>query len=470
MFNNKSALLLHNPRQLNYGIAVTDVDGDGAFEMIVAGFGHPNMVLKWNGSGFVNVASETLADANRQSIGVAAGDIDDDGREEIYILNTDSFAGQKRVADRLFVFGDDGWRDLFSVRGNQAALNLTAGRSVAAVDRDGNGRYGFFVANYGGPLRLYELNEDGEIADVAHEAGLDLSTGGRSLVALPLVSERMDIFAGNEQGPNFLFVNRGDGTFEEAAETRGLDDPFEHARGVAVLDANGDGRFDLVCGNWEGPHRLFVQTADGHFRDVAPAALAEPSRVRTVIAADFDNDGYEEIFFNNIDDSNRLFGFRDGKWVKLRIGEALEPEGLGTGAAVGDFDGDGRLELIVAHGESAPQPLTLYHTPKNGHHWLRVLPLTAHGAPARGAVVTLAAGGRSQRRAIDAGSGYLCQMEPVAHFGLGGNLNVERVEVRWLDGKTVTINAPQADQLIRVPHPNQRNADAEHTDKHGFSF
>ncbi|MEK7328531.1 MAG: VCBS repeat-containing protein, partial [Chloroflexota bacterium] len=80
MFNNKSALLLDNPRQLNYGIAVTDVDGDGAFELIVAGFGYPNLVLKWNGAGFVNVASETLADANRQSIGVAAGDIDDDGR------------------------------------------------------------------------------------------------------------------------------------------------------------------------------------------------------------------------------------------------------------------------------------------------------------------------------------------------------------------------------------------------------
>jgi hypothetical protein len=114
--------------------------------------------------------------------------------------------------------------------------------------------------------------------------------------------------------------------------------------------------------------------------------------------------------------------------------------------------------------------LTLYHTPKNGNHWLRVLPLTAHGAPARGAVVTLAAGGRSQRRAIDAGSGYLCQMEPVAHFGLGGNPIVEQVEVRWLDGKTVILNAPQADRLIRVPHPDQRNADTEHTDLHGFSF
>ncbi len=470
MFSNQSAFLLHNPRQLNYGLAVTDVDNDGAFELVIAGFGYPNLVLKWNGAGFINIATETLADPSRQAIGVAAADIDDDGREEIYILNTDTFGGQKRLADRLFVFSDDDWLDLFSVRGNQAAINLTAGRSVAAVDRYGNGRYGFFVANYGGPMRLYELNEDGEIADVAHQAGLNLITGGRSLVALPLVSEHMDIFAGNEQGQNFLFVNRGNGKFEEAARAYGLDDPLEHARGVAVLDADGDGRFDLACGNWEGPHRLFAQTANGHFRDIAPPALAEPSRVRTVLAADFDNDGYEEIFFNNIDDSNRLFGFRDDKWVKLRIGDALEPEGLGTGAAVGDFDGDGHLELIVAHGESAPQPLTLYHTPKNGHHWLRILPLTAQGAPARGAVVTVIAGGRIQRRAIDAGSGYLCQMEPVAHFGLGSTSTIEQIEVRWLDGKCLTLNAPQADQLIRVPHPSQSDINAEPRDKHGFSF
>ncbi|MBI3241960.1 MAG: CRTAC1 family protein [Chloroflexi bacterium] len=473
MFSNQSALLLHNPRQLNYGLAVTDVDGDGAFELIVAGFGYPNLVLKWNGAGFVNIATEALADPNRQAIGVAAADIDDDGREEIYILNTDSFGGQKRLADRLFVFSDDDWLDLFSVSSNRAAINLTAGRSVAAVDRDGDGRYGFFVANYGGPMRLYELNEDGEIADVAHQAGLSLVTGGRSLVALPLASERMDIFAGNENGPNFLFVNRGNGKYEEAARAYGLDDAFEHARGVAVLDADGDGRFDLVCGNWEGPHRLFVQTSnasDGHFREVAPPALAEPSRVRTVLAADFDNDGYEEIFFNNIDESNRLFGLREGHWTKLRIGDALEPEGLGTGAAVGDFDGDGRLELFVAHGESAPQPLTLYHTPKNGHHWLRVLPLTEQGAPARGAVVTVLAGGRTQRRAIDAGSGYLCQMEPVAHFGLGKASDIEQVEVRWLDGKIVTLNAPQADQLLRVSHPNRLDADSKRRNKHGFSF
>jgi hypothetical protein len=453
MFINRSDLLLDNPVQLNYGVAVTDVDGDGAFELFVAGFNAaPNLVLKWRGGGFRNIADPVLAD-DRQAIGVAAGDIDGDGQEEIYVLNTDTFAGRKHFADRLFDRADGEWVDLFSLEMHKDALNLTAGRSVVCIDRNGDGIYGFFVANYGGPMRLYELDMDGYLRDVAPDAGVDLTTGGRSAVALPLITDRMDIFAGNENGPNFLFRSSGDGTFEDVAPLLGLTDAFHHARGVAAFDADGDGRFDLVVGNWEGEHRLFVRGNDGKWRDTAPTLMSMPSRVRTVIAADFDNDGYEEIFFNNIGEPNRLFGWRDGMWAALDMGDALEPNGLGTGAAVGDFDGDGRLELLISHGESGFQPLALYHTLANLNHFLRVQPQTQFGAPARGAVVTLEAGGRQQLRAIDAGSGYLCQMEPVAHFGLGALTTVDRVTVRWLDGETVTIEQPDIDQLIRVSHP-----------------
>ena len=453
MFIDKHALLLDNPAQLNYGIAVTDVDRDGEFELFVAGFGKHNLVLKWQGNGFVNIADETLSDLGGQAIGVAAGDLDGDGQEEIYVLNTDTFAGRKRFADRLFDWQDGTWKDLFSLPKNLDALNLTAGRSVAWVDRNGNGRYGCLVANYGGPIRLYELNSDGMLADMAREAGLALTTGGRGIVALPLVTERMDIFMANENGPNFLFRNQGDGTYVDIAAIAGISDPYQHGRGIAVLDADSDGRLDLVYGNWEGLHRLYAQYSPGKFRDMAPRVMAMPSRIRTLIAADFDNDGYEEIFFNNIGQPNRLFGWRNSQWVALDIGDALEPTGFGTGAAVGDFDGDGRLELVVAHGESRAQPLSLYHAPVNAHFWLRVLPLTPQGAPARGAVVTLTAQGRTQIRSIDAGSGYLCQMEPVAHFGLGTDGAIEAVEVRWLDGKITRLVAPEANQLIRVPYP-----------------
>ncbi|MGY2800470.1 CRTAC1 family protein [Thermostichus sp. MS-CIW-25] len=453
MFQDCSSQIRFNPPALFYGVAACDLDRDGAFELFVCGFRGSNRVLKWDGQTLVDQADDTLADAGRMAIGVAAADFDGDGQEELYVLNTDTFGGRKRFGDRLFDWQGSAWVDLFSLPQNQDALNLTAGRSVACVDRLGQGSYGFFVANYGGPMRLYELASNQMIADVAPEAGLNRVTGGRGLVAVPLVSQRMDIFAVNEQGPNFLFRNRGDGTFEEIAAEVGLADPEEHGRGVAAVDLDGDGRLDLLYGNWEGPHRLWIQTPGGFFKDVAPPELARPSRIRTVIAADFDNDGYPELFFNNIGEPNRLFAWRSGRWQAIDIGDAAEPQGLGTGAAVADVDGDGRLELLIAHGESGAQPLSFYRPQANANNWLRVLPLTRQGAPARGALVRLLTSTRTQIQAIDAGSGYLCQMEPVAHFGLGSETGVKEIQIQWPDGKQLQVAHPPVNQLLRIPYP-----------------
>lgn len=463
MFVNCSQLLSINPPQANYGVAVTDIDHDGRFEIVVAGYGGPNLIYKWQGVEFAFVANEVLMDNGRMAIGLAAGDLDGDGREELYILNTDTFAGQKHFADRLFDAVGEEWVDLFSVPENQENLNLTAGRSVICVDRTGRGRYGFYVANYGGHARFYELDDDGVLDDIAFDIGVDLVSGGRGAISLPLISSHMDIFAANERGPNFFFRNLGDGTYREEAYERLIEDAHEHGRGVAALDADGDGRFDLVYGNWQGDHRLYIQQDDGTFSEEATPQLAYPSRIRTVIAADFDNDGYEEIFFNNIGESNRLYKQVAGQWQLVDIGEAAEPSGLGTGAAVGDFDGDGRLELLIAHGERGAQPLSFYQTAANDNHWLRVLPRTKHGAPARGAVVKLQTNGRTQIRAIDAGSGYLCQMEPVAHFGLGLANSVETVTVRWPDGQTVTVNRPEICQTLEINYPSYKRQGDEGT-------
>jgi hypothetical protein len=453
MFLDETHLIAGNDPRLGYGVAVTDVDGDGKLEFVIAGYGCPNRVLRWDGRRLVDIADSVLADAERQAVGLCAADVDGDGREEIYILNSDSFSGPKRFGDRLFAGFGKHWLDLFGQPENFAAVNMTAGRSVACIDRTGSGKYGFVVAAYGGPLRLYELGRRGRIADLAEEAGIDVIVNGQGLVSLPLVSERMDLFVANEHGPNLLFRNLGDGNFEEIGDAWSVADPQQHGRGIAVLDADGDGLFDLVCGNWQGQHRLFLQRPGGGFADTAPNALAEPSRVRSVIAADFDNDGNEELFFNNFGQPNRLFGWREDRWMPIDIGDAEEEHGFGTGAAYADIDGDGRLELLISHGEAAAQPITLYRSCPNDNGWIRVQPLTAAGAPARGAVVPCSSRGRTQRRAICAGSGYLCQMEPVAHFGLGDAHSVERVEVRWPDGAVRVLDHPPARRLLRVEHP-----------------
>jgi hypothetical protein len=454
MFTDISDRILPNPPARHYGVAAADVDGDGRVEFVVAGFGGPNRVLKWVNGSLRDVTPPDLADPDRQALGLAAADIDGDGREELYVLNTDTYAGPKQHADRLFDALPDGrWVDLFGEPANRGVRNLAAGRSVAAIDRRGTGRYGFVVANYGRPLRLYEATPDGPLADVAPALGVNLACGGRGLLVAPLTSDRPDLFLTAEHGPNLLFRNTGVGTFAEVADVYGLADAGEHGRGVTAVDADGDGRLDVCWGNWEGPHRLMVRRADGTYRDRATPAMALPSTVRTVIAADFDNDGRDELFFNNIGEPNRLFRqTAPGEWALLDAGPAAEPDLLGTGAAVADIDDDGRLELLVAHGESAAQPLTLYKGPANGGH-LRVRPLTRFGAPARGAVVRLVGGGRTRVRAIDGGSGYLCQMEPAAHFGLGDRTDLECVSVVWPDGSGLTIDRPDPGGTLYVRYP-----------------
>jgi hypothetical protein len=460
MFEDVSGLIAHNPPGLHYGAAAAVLDGS-RFVFVVAGFGGPNRVLAWTGGQLRDVAPAEVADEPRQAIAVAAGDFDGDGREELYVLNTDTFAGPKRYADRLFKVRPDGhWDDLFEQPENASVRNLASGRSVAVIDRRGVGRYGFFVVNYGRPMRLYEQTPGGQVADLAPPLGLARTTGGRGVLTLPVFSTYPDLFCTNEQGPNFAFRNRGDGTFEEAAEALGLRDAEEHGRGVAAVDAGG--QLALAWGNWDGPHRLMVRQPNATFRDRATPGFAFPSSVRTVIAADFDNDGTDELFFNNLGEPNRVFRVsapagadHEGAvdLTMLDAGAALDADGYGTGAALCDIDGDGVLELLVSRGEKAAQPLALFKARSPYPNWLRVRPLTRFGAPARGAVVRAEYDGRVRVKGVCAGSGYLCQMEPVAHFGLGAATAVERVTVTWPDGAAVVLLNPGGNTTVTVPYP-----------------
>uniref|UniRef100_A0A8B9SMQ1 Cartilage acidic protein 1 n=1 Tax=Anas platyrhynchos TaxID=8839 RepID=A0A8B9SMQ1_ANAPL len=469
-----------NPTQLNYGVAVTDLDADGDFEIVVAGYNGPNLVLKYDKARgrLVNVAEDersspyyALRDRQGNAIGVTACDIDGDGREEVYFLNTNNaFSGMATYTDKLFKLRNGRWEDLLSDKVNRDVASRFAGRSVACVDRTGSGRYSIYIANYAsgnvGPHALIEMDVAASdpargvvvLVDVAAQAGVSRYTGGRGVAVGPILSDSAsDIFCGNENSPNFLFHNRGDGTYRDVAAAVGeghgdrqprLDDPYQHGRGVALADFNRDGRVDIVYGNWNGPHRLYLQAgAPGRvrFRDIATPKFSMPSPVRTVIAADFDNDQELEVFFNNIayrgSSANRLFRLTrrehsDPIVEELNPGDALEPEGRGTGGAVTDFDGDGMLDLILSHGESMAQPISIF----------------------KGTQVSRAGAPRTRRsgahlRIIDGGSGYLCEMEPVAHFGLG---ELESsLEVTWPDGRVLVraVASSETNSVLEVPYP-----------------
>lgn len=453
MFTDASALLRDNVARRHSGVAVLDVDGDGIDEWFVCNRDGPNAVLKWSGAGYALTTPARLADPSRSAFGVAAADLDADGREEIAVVNPESSGLAGPFSDRLFAWRGGRWVDLFEIPLNAQIRLAASGRAVAVLDRFGTGKFAFVVASPSRALRLIE-EENYQLFDLAAEAGLAGHAGGLGLLPVPLLSEAVDLFVSNPTGPNSFFRHLEDGTFRELAGSLRLDDPGEPAIALAAVDDPRSGRFACLVGNWHGCHRLFLEPSSPTttFKDVATPAMAWPSPIRTIVSGDFDNDGFEEIVFINTGEPNRLFGWREQRWTPLEIGAALEPFADATGAAVADLDGDGRLELLITHGADQPQPLTLYQGPRQGHHWLRVRPKTWAGAPARGAVVLLQAGGRCQRRYIHAGNGS-CQMEPVAHFGLGECRQVDWIQVRWPDGSHLQWRQPPCDQTLVVDYP-----------------
>ena len=431
-FSNISNIIENNNNRLSYGISVTDFDKDGNYEFIVAGFGYSNLALSYKNGKLINIIQDPLfVDEERNTIGVSACDIDQDGFEEIYFLNTDTYAGEKKYSDRL-LDNNNNIYDYFELEINLENLNLTAGRSVVCVDRNGSGKYGIYVANYGGPTRFYEIEEN-EVKDLAPILGIDQITGGRAVISGHIVSNKMDIFAANERGPNFLYKNLN-GNFKDIATEKNVQDTFQNGRGTALTDFLYRGELDIITSNWEGYHRIFVKQKES-FLDMSSLNFRSPSRIRTVISADFDNDGYDEIFLNNIGQPNKLFRIIDeGNLEEIKLDEALEAQGLGTGAAVADIDGDGILELLISHGESGAQPLSLFKANVSNTNFIRIKPLNTFGAPARGATVTLHTNLRNHAKTIDAGSGYLCQMEPVAHYGLREGEVIKNVSIKWTNG------------------------------------
>ena len=447
-FEDITNQIVDNSKRLSYGVSVTDVNQDGNFDFVVTGFGYLNLALSYENGKLVNIVNQKkFTDEFRRTIGVAACDIDKDGYEEIYFLNTDTYSGTKKYSDRLIDLEKDKYVDLFEIEKNQRDLNLTAGRSVVCVDRKGDGNYGVYVANYGGPTRFYEYSDE-IIVDKSVQLNLAKVTGGRAVVAGHIISDKIDVFAANERGANFLYKNN-DGEFLDVANEYRVEDFLQNGRGTALSDIYYRGRLDILNGNWGGFHRAYV-LEDNIFKDIAKPPFDEPSRIRTVISADLDNDGYDEVFMNNIGDHTKVIKILDnGVTEHIQLDGRSEPNGYGTGAAVADIDNDGVLELLVSHGESFDQPLSLYKAKVNPQNkYLRIKPLNKYGAPARGATVTLISNLRKHSKTIDSGSGYLCQMEPVAHYGIRENEKNIKIQVRWTNGETETISIKKLNKTI----------------------
>ncbi|MEM7311096.1 MAG: CRTAC1 family protein [Planctomycetota bacterium] len=412
------------------GVTVGDVEGDGDPDLFLTAYG-PNALFLNDGAG---VYAEATADAGlgdeRWGTGASFLDYDADGDLDLYVAN--------------YVHFNQRWIE----------------RNQARQDYRGVQVYFGPTGLLGVPDLLYR-NEGGAFVDVSEEAGI---TGpklhGFQVVTLDYdLDGRSDLYVANDSHRNLLWRNEGDGTFvdhaERAAVARSKSGAEQAGMGVAVGDAHADGLLDLYVTNFaEDYFTLYRGEPAGLFRDVTyRAGLGAPTRASlgwSCAFEDFDLDGDVDLFVVNghvypqVDlfdlgtryrQRNQAFeNDGEGRFRTVAQGHGLAVERCSRGAAFGDVDEDGDVDVLVANLDDVPT-LLLNESERRGT-WVRLrLRGTATNPDAIGARVELSAGGTTQTRVAGCGTGFLSRSDRRLVFGLGAAERVDEVRVHWPGGE-----------------------------------
>jgi hypothetical protein len=498
------------PQSMYAGCALFDADGDGRLDILLLqgggpGTGKTNALYLQNADGtFRDASAGSGLDFDGLNVGVAVGDVDDDGRPDVLVTR---YTGAKLLRNE----GGGKFRDVTEAAG---ILNPLWGSSAAFFDYDRDGRLDLVIVNYldydkswpctapdggrdfcgprtfpGTAARLFRNLGPGDgkpvrFADVSVPSGVGLKTNpGLGVYCADLTGDGWpDVFVANDGKPNFLWVNQRNGTFKEEALSRSLaftGSGQSYANmGIAAADYDGDGLTDLFVTHLGfETHTLWGQDKPGFFRDRTNESGAVRTRWRATgfgaVALDFDRDGWPDIAYTNgrvysgpplpgVDhlpefwrpyaERNQLL--RNAGGGKFEDVSEANPgfcgrPNVGRGLAVGDFDGDGRPDLLAI---PTADRARLYRNVAPGGHWLavRAVDPARGGRDLYGTVVKLTAGSRTRVEVIQPGHSYLCSSEPVAHFGLGGHDRYDRIEVVWPDGTKATFPGGPADRQVTL--------------------
>jgi hypothetical protein len=410
------------------GVAWGDYDGDGKLDLyLTKSGGQANRLFRNNGNDtFTDVAAAAGVNVAQSSRGVAFGDYDNDSHLDMYVTSTTS--------QPALLYHNQGSGAFTDVAAAAGVVNDGTARTGPWGDYDNDGDLDIYVAKSGANFLF--RNDGAGFTEVAGPAGVADTGDSRGAEWADYDNDGdQDIFVGNVDFDK-LFRNRGDGTFEDVTAVAGVAgvSGTGSTRGVAWGDYDNDGFLDLYVANISGvASTLYHNNGGGTFQDVtSTAGVGATGDAQCPAWADYDNDGHLDLYVAVSGGSNKLFRNQgNGTFADVSAESGTDDAADGFGAAWGDYNGDGFVDLYVS-GEASK----LF---KNGavssNHWIHIdLVGVRSNRSGIGARIRVVAGGLSQIREISGGSGLQSQNSLTAEFGLGAATTVDLVEVRWPSG------------------------------------